>query len=161
MKRLLITLSMAAALLFPAAAGAMDAKTLLENPERYRVVETAANSVIYVDTESLMGIETADLPSSLQNIYCTLYVMDIAVRPTAADYQENKLTTGILEYDAHIWSDKTRGKYKILSSTLKGAFDADGKASENNRPLKIKSAKGLFHRLFMVDASKRYTLSEK
>ena len=54
MKRLLITLSMAAALLFPAAAGAMDAKTLLENPERYRVVETAANSVIYVDSRSPM-----------------------------------------------------------------------------------------------------------
>ena len=53
---------------------AMDSDTLLNNPFRYRVLSTQPDGIVYVDMDSIQGLQTMDFPSSLETLSCTLYV---------------------------------------------------------------------------------------
>ena len=43
-----------------AAVSAMDSTTLLNNPDRYRVVSTQPDGVVYVDMDSIKSMQTRD-----------------------------------------------------------------------------------------------------
>lgn len=98
MKKLLSLLSLSFLLLAGSAASqAMDSDTLLQSPDRYRVVSAQNDSVVYVDINTIQAIQTMDYPNSLENLSCTLYVETYAAPLDAEAYQSGRLIRQINE----------------------------------------------------------------
>ncbi|MCI5836877.1 MAG: RsiV family protein [Veillonellaceae bacterium] len=137
---------------FPALA--MDATTLLAQPDRYRVVETNGNRISFVDTETLTIMETRDYPSSIGNIHGTLYVMETAKKPSAMEYQRNQLATGIDEYTIHLFGDKREGKHEMVSAEPVQSYNAAGDITGKPATFSTKSLRQLFINMMLADSGR-------
>ena len=126
MKKLLSLLSLSFLLLAGSAASqAMDSDTLLQSPDRYRVVSAQNDSVVYVDINTIQAIQTMDYPNSLENLSCTLYVETYADPLDAEAYQSGRLIRQINEYKASFHANKREQSYSF-DSTLTGVYAPDG-----------------------------------
>ena len=106
MKKLLSLLSLSFLLLAGSLTSqAMDSDTLLQSPDRYRVVSAQNDSVVYVDINTIQAIQTMDYPNSLENLSCTLYVETYAHPLDAEAYQSGRLIRQINEYKAGLLYD--------------------------------------------------------
>ncbi len=134
MKKLLLA-GMAALLLGPAgfsSTEAMDSLTLHSHPEQYRILFADDNQVIYGDMQSFSGIETRDLPSSIENMSLTLYVEKYISQPTDLDYAEGKTVSSISEYQATLSGNKVKGTCD-WKTTLSAQFDAQGHSVQKEK----------------------------
>lgn len=104
---------------------AMDSNTLLNDPARYRVLSTQPDGIVYVDMDSLNGLQTMDFPNSLETISCTLYVEKYSSTLDAMAIQRNKTIRQINEYTADFHADKVKGIYTI-SPKLNQIYTAKG-----------------------------------
>ena len=128
MKKLLSLLSLSFLLLAGSAASqAMDSDTLLQSPDRYRVVSAQNDSVVYVDINTIQAIQTMDYPNSLENLSCTLYVETYADPLDAEAYQSGRLIRQINEYKASFHANKREQSYSF-DSTLTGVYAPDGQS---------------------------------
>lgn len=129
---------------------AMDSDTLQNNPFRYRVVSTQPDGIVYMDMDSVQALQTRDLPSSIENISCTLYVEKYAKKIDAMAFQQNQLISQISEYKADIHANKVENKY-IMDADFQAAYTADGKKMDVKKDsLRIKQMKAFYlyaHRL--------------
>lgn len=137
---------------FPALA--MDATTLLSQPDRYRVVETNGNRISFVDMETLTVMETRDYPSSIGNIHGTLYVMETAKKPSAMEYQRNQLATGVDEYTIHLFGDKREGKYEMVSAEPVQSYNAGGNITGKPAAFATKSLRQLFINMMLASSGR-------
>lgn len=108
---------------------AMDSNTLLNDPVRYRVLSTQPDGIVYVDMDSLNGLQTMDFPNSLETISCTLYVEKYSSTLDAMAIQRNKTIHQINEYTADFHADKVKGTYTV-SPKLTNVYTAQGKPYE-------------------------------
>lgn len=130
MKHMISLLAMLCfSLLASISAFAMDSDTLLNNPSRYRVLSTQPDGIVYVDMDSLHGLQTMDFPSSLETISCTLYVEKCGSTLDAMAIQRNKTIHQINEYTADFHADKVKGAYTV-STKLTNVYTAQGKPYE-------------------------------
>ena len=130
MKHMISLLAMLCfSLLASISAFAMDSDTLLNNPSRYRVLSTQTDGIVYVDMDSLHGLQTMDFPSSLETISCTLYVEKYGSTLDAMTIQRNKTIHQINEYTADFHADKVKGAYTV-STKLTNVYTAQGKPYE-------------------------------
>ena len=130
MKKIISLLTMFCLSIFVStSAFAMDSDTLLNNPFRYRVLSTQLDGIVYVDMDSLQGLQTMDLPSSLETISCTLYVEKYGSPLDAMAIQRNKTIHQINEYSADFHADKVKGVYTV-SSKLNNVYTANGQPYE-------------------------------
>ena len=107
MKKILAAVAMTGTLLMGCTAvGAMDSTTLLNNPDRYRVVSTQPDGVVYVDMDSIKSMQTRDFPNSIENISCTLYVEKYNSTLDAMAFQQNQVIRQINEYTATLHGNK-------------------------------------------------------
>ncbi len=116
-------------LLASTSAFAMDSNTLLNNPSRYRVLSTQPDGIVYVDMDSIQGLQTMDFPSSLETLSCTLYVEKYSSTLDAMAIQRNKTIHQINEYTADFHADKVKGAYTV-STKLTNVYTAQGKPYE-------------------------------
>ena len=108
---------------------AMDSDTLLNNPFRYRVLSTQPDGIVYVDMDSIQGLQTMDFPSSLETLSCTLYVEKYSNTLDAMAIQRNKTIHQINEYTADFHAYKVKGAYTV-STKLTNVYTAQGKPYE-------------------------------
>lgn len=151
MKKLKIALALCSALACGAvSAMAMDSATLQNNPFQYRVISTQPDGIVYMDMDSVQAIQTRDLPSSIENVSCTLYVEKYAKKMDAMSFEEGKLISQISEYKADIHADKVENNYQIHAD-FQTAYTPDGKKLDTAKDtLRIKNIKNLYmyvHRL--------------
>lgn len=106
---------------------AMDSQTLFSNPARYRVISTEPGGIVYVDMESISGMQTMDYPNSIENINCTLYVEKYNSTIDAMTFAENKTIRQINEYDASFHANKVENTY-ILDANLSNIYKPTGEA---------------------------------
>lgn len=132
---------------------AMDSSTLQNNPFRYRVVSTQSDGIVYMDMDSVQALQTRDLPSSIENISCTLYVEKYAKKIDATAFQQNQLIRQISEYTADLHANKLKDEY-ILNTKFQAAYTADGqKLNAKKDKLRIKPIKEFYmyaHRLLSL-----------
>lgn len=151
MKKLKVVLALCSALVCGSvSAMAMDSATLQNNPSRYRVVSTQPNGIIYMDMDSVQALQTRDLPSSIENISCTLYVEKYAKKIDAMAFQQNQLISQINEYKADIYANKVENKY-LMDADFQAAYTSEGKKLEGKKDkLRINHMKNFYmyaHRL--------------
>lgn len=131
---------------------AMDSTTLLNNPERYRILSTQPDGIVYVDMDSLNGLQTMDFPNSLETISCTLYVEKYNSTLDAMAIQRNKTIRQINEYSAEFHADKVKGVYTI-SPKLNQVYTAKGQPySVKVDTIQWNHPKELFINLFRLSA---------
>ena len=140
MKKILLA-TCAALLGFGAlSANAMDSATLRSHPEQYRILYANDQKVIYGDMQSFSGLETRDLPSSIQNMSLTLYVENYVTDPTDFDYAEGKTVSSITEYQSEWTGNKVKGHFQG-KTTWNHSYDRDGhELSDAKAPLKLSSS---------------------
>ena len=147
MKKLLSLLSLSFLLLAGSLTSqAMDSNTLLQSPDRYRVVSAQNDSVVYVDINTIQAIQTMDYPNSLENLSCTLYVETYAHPLDAEAYQSGRLIRQINEYKASFHANKREQSYSF-DSTLTGVYAPDGQsfyANTSADPLRLRDVMGTF-----------------
>lgn len=151
MKKILTAVAMAGTLLMSCAAvGAMDSTTLLNNPDRYRVVSTQPDGVVYVDMDSIKSMQTRDFPNSIENISCTLYVEKYNSTLDAMAFQQNQVIRQINEYTATLHGNKRDNTYD-LKAELQQVYSPQGEAKEISiDTIQFKNIKDMFvntHRL--------------
>lgn len=129
MKPIAATLFLLCSVLWAGVAGAMDSATLLSQPDRYRVIGTQADGIIYVDRQSLQGIQTMDYPNSLETLTGTLYVEKYTSSLDVMAFQENRLIRQINEYDATLHANKRDQTY-TLTATLRNVYTPQGQPYE-------------------------------
>ena len=130
MKKILTAVAMAGTLLMGCAAvGAMDSTTLLNNPDRYRVVSTQPDGVVYVDMDSIKSMQTRDFPNSIENISCTLYVEKYNSTLDAMTFQQNQVIRQINEYSATLHGNKRDNTYDLKAELLQ-VYSPQGEAKE-------------------------------
>mgnify|MGYP006926044344 FL=1 len=143
---------------------AMDSNTLQNNPARYRVVSTQPDGIVYMDMDSVQAMQTRDLPSSIENISCTLYVEKYAKKIDAMAFQKNQLISQISEYKADIHANKVKETYQ-MDADFQKAYTADGNAlDEKKDTLHIKNMKAFYmyaHRLIALPAQGTTTTNQK
>ena len=143
---------------------AMDSDTLQNNPYRYRVVSTQPDGIVYMDMDSVQALQTRDLPSSIENISCTLYVEKYAKKVDAMAFQQNQLISQISEYKADIHANKVKDKY-LIDADFQGAYTADGKKLGGKKDkLRIKQMKAFYmyaHRLVALPFQDTTTEKQK
>lgn len=145
MKKLMSLLSLSFLLLAGSfTAQAMDSETLLQSPDRYRVVSTQPDGIVYVDINTIKAIQTMDYPNSIENISCTLYVETYASPLDAMAFQENKLIRQINEYKASLHGNKREDTF-TLDADLTSVYTPDGQAQEITADtMQFKQIKSLF-----------------
>ena len=151
MKKILTAVAMAGTLLMGCAAvGAMDSTTLLNNPDRYRVVSTQPDGVVYVDMDSIKSMQTRDFPNSIENISCTLYVEKYNSTLDVMAFQQNQVIRQINEYTATLHGNKRDNTYD-LKAELQQVYSPQGEAKEISiDTIQFKNIKDMFvntHRL--------------
>ncbi len=104
---------------------AMDAETLISQPERYRVIYAQGNETIYADMESLSGQQTMDYPSSLENVSFTAYVETYKEALDPFDFENKTLISSIREFKVDISADKRENHY-TMDRALLAKYDAKG-----------------------------------
>lgn len=165
MKKLKCLLAMCSLVaLSSVSAMAMDSTTLQQNPTRYRVVSTQPDGIVYMDMDSVQALQTRDLPSSLENISCTLYVEKYAKKIDAMAFQQNQLIRQISEYKADINANKVKDTYQ-MDVDFQKAYAADGSVlKEKKDTLRIKNMKEFYmyaHRLVALPAQDTTTTKQK
>jgi hypothetical protein len=130
MKKLFTLFSLLSLLLIGClSVSAMDSDTLLNNSFRYRVIGTQPDGIVYVDMETLQGMQTMDYPNSIENVSCKLYVEKYNSTIDAMTFQNGQLIRQINEYDAKFHANKRENKYE-LDAKLNGVFTPQGTAYE-------------------------------
>ena len=120
--------------------GAMDSATLRSHPEQYRILYANNQKVIYGDMQSFSGLETRDLPSSIQNMSLTLYMENYVTNPTDFDYAEGKTVSSIVEYQSEWTGNKVKGHYQG-KTTWNHSYDRAGhELSDAKAPLVLSSS---------------------
>lgn len=128
MKKITMLLSLLCLLAFGAfSASAMDSATLLSNPSRYRVISTEPDGIVYVDMDSISGMQTMDYPNSIENINCKLYVEKYNSTIDAMTFMKNQTIRQINEYDASFHANKREGKYE-MKANLTNIYKPTGEA---------------------------------
>ena len=119
---------------------AMDSATLRSHPDQYRILYANDKQVIYGDMQSLSGLETRDMPSSIQNMSLTLYVENYVKNPTDYDYAEGKTVSSISEYQSEWLGNKVKGHYQE-KCTWAHSYDRNGKIlSDTQENLSLSSS---------------------
>lgn len=114
MKKLMMLLSMLCLLALGSfSASAMDSATLLQNPDRYRVISTEPDGIVYVDMKTISGMQTMDYPNSIENISAKLYVEKYNSTIDAMTFMKDQTIRQINEYDAVFHANKREGTYDL------------------------------------------------
>lgn len=128
MKKILALCSLLTLLAFGAfTASAMDSQTLLTNPSRYRVISTEPDGIVYVDMQTISGMQTMDYPNSIENISAKVYVEKYAATVDAMTFAKNQTIRQINEYDAVFHANKREGTYD-LKANLTNVYKPTGEA---------------------------------
>ena len=128
MKKLTMLFSLLCILAFDAVtANAMDSQTLLSNPDRYRVISTEPDGIVYVDMDSISGMQTMDYPNSIENINCKLYVEKYNNTIDAMTFMKGQTIRQINEYDAAFHANKLEGQY-AFNANLTNVYKPTGEA---------------------------------
>lgn len=156
MKKLISAALLAALLSAAGTSAAMDSKTLMNDPDRYRIIETDKTSVTFVDMDTLLSTETMDYPSSLQNIYCTLYRMDYRNNPSDMNFQKGNLVDTISEYSVRLHGNKRTRSFRVLDSEKTAVYDSKGnkRMDSEGKSLSLRSIKHAFITLFLMDETR-------
>ena len=109
---------------------AISSQDLLDNPIMYRVLTTEGNHVVYVDMNSIQGIQTMDYPNSVENITCNVYVEEYEPNISAMDYQNGKLISAIYRGQLQVHANKVTEVFEG-SFTAYSKFAQDGKILES------------------------------
>lgn len=125
MKRL-ISFVLAALVLGAPLAGAMDSKTLLADPVRYRVIYGKDGTVAYADMETVKPLFLRNRPESAHNVAFTMYVEVYKPYPTAEDLAEGHLVEAIAQCRAVITLSPKFDHYK-MERELVALYDEDGR----------------------------------
>lgn len=127
MKKWMAALAAAVVMAAPFAADAMDSKTLLSDPARYRVIYADGRDVVYADMETLSGLQTMDYPSTIENMEFTMYVETYRRKIRLWDFEQERMVAHIRAYAAGLHANKAAGKY-VLETKLTGLFTGQGEA---------------------------------
>lgn len=119
MKKILALCSLLSILAFGSlTVGAMDSTTLLQNPDRYRVISTEPDGIVYVDMQTISGMQTMDYPNSIENISAKVYVEKYNSTIDAMTFMKNQTIRQINEYDAVFHANKREGQYEMGTKLL-------------------------------------------
>lgn len=128
MKKLTMLFSLLCLLAFGAvSASAMDSQTLLSNPDRYRVISTEPDGIVYADMDTISGMQTMDYPNSIENINCKLYVEKYNSTIEAMTFMKGQTIRQINEYDASFHANKREGQYNF-NANLTNVYKPTGEA---------------------------------
>lgn len=141
MKKIILATCAALLGLGALSANAMDSATLRSHPDQYRILFANDQQVIYGDMQSLSGLETRDMPSSIQNMSLTLYVENYVTNPTDFDYAEGKTVSSISEYQSEWLGNKVKQHYQG-KTTWSHTYDREGHeiAETQKSPLTLSSS---------------------
>lgn len=140
MKKIILATCAALLGLGTLSANAMDSATLHSHPNQYRILFANDKQVIYGDMQSFSGLETRDMPSSIQNMSLTLYVENYIPNPTDFDYAEGKTISSISEYQSEWLGNKVKGHYQA-KSTWSHTYDQEGhEYSDRKETLSLSSS---------------------
>lgn len=137
---------------------AISSQDLMNNPLMYRVISAKDNCLVYVDMNSIRGMQTMDYPNSIENITCNVYVEEYKPNLTAMDYQNNTLVSAIhrgqMSIHANKATDEIEGTFTVFST-----FDQDGKIiksteKDKRQAVSIGADKNLFTTLHRLAAIK-------
>lgn len=91
--------------------GAMTSETLLQNPDRYRVIATEGNKIFYADTKDMKSMQTRDFPNSIERLIFPVYVEVYKDSISAMDYQNHQEVAKVEEGTAVFFANKREGVY--------------------------------------------------
>lgn len=118
MKKIMLCFSLLCTLFFSTiSVCAMDSETLLSNPARYRVISSEPDGIVYVDMETISGMQTMDYPNSIENITCVLYAEKYNSTIDAMTFANDQTIRQINEYQASFYANKREDTYE-LETTL-------------------------------------------
>lgn len=130
MKKIMMAALAGLVLAAPVVSMAMDSKTLLSDPARYRVIYADDEGAVYADMDTVQAMQTRDYPGSIENISGTFYVESYAEKPDAMDFETGKLVQNIQRYQMTLYGNKAKDEY-TLNRSLVAVYDADGKRIGN------------------------------
>lgn len=130
MKKIMMAALAGLVLAAPVVSMAMDSKTLLSDPARYRVIYADDEGAVYADMDTVQAMQTRDYPGSIENISGTFYVESYAEKPDAMDFETGKLVKNIQRYQMTLYGNKAKDEY-TLNRSLVAVYDGDGKRIGN------------------------------